>query len=213
MLASRKYAASSKNALPGAAGRHADVTRRGVPRSSWNRSDTQWGQIMNQNRLATLTRTVTRVPSRRDLLRGLAATGLGLGTLRLPRLVQASTHPTGEAAARANPYGCLDVGARCTRASQCCSGVCTRRNGKKRCRAHHRGGCAATSDSCQAPVTCETSGLCLRTTGNASFCGEQVSGTCSDCAKDVDCEPTHGPGAACVVCAECPGTTCFAAAV
>jgi hypothetical protein len=167
---------------------------------------------MNQNRFATLTHTVTRVPSRRDLLRGLAATGLGLGTARLPRPVQAHTRPTEEATALTNQYGCLNVGARCKRARQCCSGVCTRRNGKKTCRAHHRGGCAATSDSCQEPVTCETSGYCFRTTGNASFCGE-LSGTCSDCAKDIDCEPTLGPGAACVVCAECAGTTCFAAAL
>jgi hypothetical protein len=190
----------------------AGVTRPGVPRSSWNHSDTPWGQTMDQNRFATLTRTVTRVPSRRDLLRGLAATGLGIGTLRLPRLVLAYTRPTEEAAARANQYGCLDVGARCKQASQCCSGICERRNGKKKCRAHHRGGCAATSDSCWKPVTCETSGYCFRTTGNASFCGE-LGGTCSGCAKDIDCEPTHGPGAACVVCAECAGTTCFAAAV
>jgi hypothetical protein len=163
---------------------------------------------MDQQRLRALTRTLNGVPSRRDVLRGLAGTGLGLSLARLPVLVAASTR---------NQYGCLNVGDRCRRASQCCSGICTRENGKKKCRAHHRSGCAETADSCRKPVSCATSGLCVRTTGKASFCGIS-GGVCSGCTRDVECEPSYGPGAACVVCAECtntdgrPATICFSAA-
>ena len=155
---------------------------------------------MDPDRIAGLKDLVTEKPSRRDVVRGLTAVGVGLGLSPLARRVQAQSLDA-----------CRMFGDRCKSASQCCSGICKRRNGKKKCRAHHRGGCAATSDSCQEPVTCKTSGNCLRTTGNASFCGEP-GGTCGGCAKDIDCKPTHGPGAACVVCAECDVPSCFAAA-
>jgi hypothetical protein len=57
---------------------------------------------------------------------------------------------------------------------------------------------------------CGTGGVCYQTTGQASFCAE--FGTCSACKKDADCEASHGPGAACAVCATCPGGTLCAKA-
>jgi hypothetical protein len=39
---------------------------------------------MDQQRLATATRSLTTIPSRRDLLRGLTSVGLGLGMARTP---------------------------------------------------------------------------------------------------------------------------------
>ena len=118
-----------------------------------------------------------------------------------------------------NAFGCFNVGATCKTEEQCCSGICEGKKGKRACRAHNTDGCTAQFDGCQTLVSaCHGSGFCFRTTGNASFCGGP-GGTCMDCAKDVDCEPTHGPGATCVVCVGCSGengsegTGCYPAIV
>ncbi|MGH2615127.1 MAG: hypothetical protein ACRDJC_07805 [Thermomicrobiales bacterium] len=44
---------------------------------------------MNQNHVAVVTRSFTRFPSRRDVLRGLAGAGFGLGAVQLPDAVAA----------------------------------------------------------------------------------------------------------------------------
>jgi hypothetical protein len=47
---------------------------------------------MDQHHIATLTCTLSRLPSRRDVLRGMAGTGLGLATLRLSNATEAKNN-------------------------------------------------------------------------------------------------------------------------
>jgi hypothetical protein len=166
---------------------------------------------------------LTSLPSRRDLLRGLAGAGLGLETIRLPDLAAArkkrKLKKNKDKKPKPNAFGCFSVGATCKTAAQCCSGICDGKKGKRQCRAHNTDGCTAQFDGCQTLVSaCHGSGYCFRTTGNASFCGG-LGGICMACARDVDCEPTFGPGAACVVCDKCSGendsngTSCYPAIV
>lgn len=183
---------------------------------------------MDENRFAVVTQSLTSLPSRRDVLRGLAGAALGLGAGRLPKLAEArkkrKKKPTSKPAPKPNQYGCLDVGAACTNAGQCCSGVCE----GKTCRAHDVGICQADYDLCTtgAAHICAvvneigTTCACLLTTGNAPFRGH-LDGIfdCQECSQDTECEDEHGAGAACVVivagicegnCAETGGTVCMA---
>ena len=68
---------------PGAAGMIGAVGQPGACRS--NRDDLLEvrGHTVDQHRLATLTRTLTSIPSRRDELRGLLGAGIGFGAHRL----------------------------------------------------------------------------------------------------------------------------------
>jgi hypothetical protein len=156
---------------------------------------------MDKNHVVAVPRRVSRVPSRRDVVRGLAALGIGVATTRPPAPV-AATH-----------FTCRHVGKRCNGGAQCCSGICKRH----RCRAHDTGICKAGQDSCiTSPVGCggDSPGLCfcLITTGKAAFCAlNGISGTCS---RDEEWVATKGEGAACVVCggvgqcaARCPDPT------
>ena len=168
---------------------------------------------MDPLRLSTLSRSLIRIPSRRDVLRVLAAAGFGLGVARFPAVAVAKrTRPK---KARPNAFGCLNVGDPCRRARQCCSGSCQGKKGRKRCKAHDTGGCAAGADLevCGGTnVACTTSlgkpGLCATTTGNAGYC--LAIGDCAPCKTDRDCQIVAGgqlgPRAACVQCAECTGT-------
>ncbi len=167
---------------------------------------------MDYNRLAIMTPSLASVPSRRDILRGLAGAGLGLGVARLPAVVAAKRQRKKKV--KRNAFGCVDVGDLCTRADQCCSGICQGKKGKKRCRAHDTGTCqtGGTSESCDATgggdVPCTTSlgfpgGFCETTTGGASFCA--ISGDCFGCTTDADCQKFCGPRAACIVCPDCAG--------
>jgi hypothetical protein len=110
-----------------------------------------------------------------------------------------------------NEFGCRNVGVGCTNASQCCSGVCSGKRGKKRCQAHDTGGCELAQDSCSGTnFACTTTtgnpGFCHVTTGNAPYCA--LDGVDAECTKDADCVPFCGPLAACAVCAE-PGQAPF----
>jgi hypothetical protein len=120
-----------------------------------------------------------------------------------------------------NAFGCVDVGGTCRgNDANCCSGICQGKkpkHGKKdksHCVAHDVQECQSDQDFClEIEAPCGTLGKCLRTTGNASFCGGD--GDCLACRKDTDCEANSGPGAACIVCAKCPetgNTACFPAA-
>jgi hypothetical protein len=179
---------------------------------------------MNQRRLAALTRDVAAIPSRRQLLRGLAGAGLdlGLGWGRRPNQTAANKkrkrkrrQPT------PNAYGCLNVDAPCQSAAQCCSGICSGKKGKKRCRAHDVGVCRAgqTIGFCggmNSPCNLVSTytGVCGTTTGNAGFC--VGGGDCYPCTVDAQCRPFCGAGAACVRCATCTktgGTMCASAGV
>lgn len=167
---------------------------------------------MGQHRYATVTNALTRVPSRRDVLRGLAAVAFGLGVARRPDLAAAKKGKKRKKKAkppRPNQYGCLSVGATCQNAGQCCSGVC---EGKK-CRAHGVGTCkqdapgVCTASESQVPqLTCTNNGdscYCFRTTAGSNYCAASPAATgdprCADCAKDADCEVLGYPaGSACI---------------
>lgn len=162
---------------------------------------------MDQHRIDALTRSLSRVPSRRDVLRGLAVAALGLGMTRWPEA--AETKKRKNTKARPNTFGCLDVGDRCQRAGQCCSGLCQGKKGKKRCRAHDTGNCQAgnaTTICGGVEVPCTTSlgkpGVCVTTTGNAAYC--QAAVYQFGCKTDVDCQVVAGgilgTRAACVRC-------------
>jgi hypothetical protein len=150
---------------------------------------------MDQHRVDALTRTLRSVPSRRDVLRGLAAIGIGLGTARLPAPVAGET-----------PSGCRKVGDRCKRADQCCSGICTGKPGKKKCRAHGTGTCDQKIEGiCTTPdllsVVCNNRSNCgcFRTTAGSNFCAELLPPSqCVECTKDADCVALGLPaGTAC----------------
>ncbi len=187
---------------------------------------------MDQQRLTTWTSSVRSLPSRRDVLRGLAGAGLGLGSLRLSNDVVAEKHTRKlkkdkkkkRSQAVVNQYGCLNVGQPCRGDStRCCSGICQGAAPKKgkpdtsRCVAHNTSICKVTSDSCTTglPVRCHATDpyrICLRTTGNAGFCAENPAGEprCRNCRRDTDCQAEFGPGAACVVLGGLCTTACLA---
>lgn len=157
------------------------------------------------------------IPSRRNLLRGLAGLGLGIMAHAEPGSARRRKrkHRRKKKVTR-NQFGCVDVGRACENAGQCCSGVCTGKQGKKTCQAHNQGACQAGQDVCKGPLenNCVTTtgldGQCAITTGHAGYCG--ITGVCAPCRRDTDCDPISGPGAACIVCAVCPETLGFACA-
>jgi hypothetical protein len=111
-----------------------------------------------------------------------------------------------------NAFRCVDVDGKCRgNNANCCSGICKGKKPRKgrqdrsRCIAHNVGICQAGQDTCVDELTpnCGGAGRCFRTTGNASFCGNEGDGVCADCARDVDCEAAFGPGSACIVCSTC----------
>jgi hypothetical protein len=122
-----------------------------------------------------------------------------------------------------NAFRCVDVGKACRgNNANCCSGICKGKKPKKgkkdtsRCVAHNVLECLAGQDTCALGfIACGTDvdSACHQTTGNAAFCAGK--GACAECRKDTDCEGEFGPGAACVVCAECEetGTACAAAGI
>jgi hypothetical protein len=159
----------------------------------------------HQTRFASVPRSLTRIPSRRDILRGLVTAGMGIGALRMPDAATAKKRRNNKKPVRPNTYGCLNVGAVCKNASQCCSGICRGPKGKKRCRTHDASTCAPQQFFCTsgAPVACNlgnSSAVCMRTTGQGAFCGDlsDDKALCRDCTRDADCREELGPGAACV---------------
>jgi hypothetical protein len=170
-----------------------------------------------------LTRSLADRPSRRGLLRGLAA-ALALATVRNLGLVEArNKHKTkGAKGLRRNAFGCVATGKACRgNDANCCSGICQGKKPKKgkedtsKCVAHNVLECQAGQDSCPGePIPCGAAGACTITTGKASFCSAAGDGDCVACRTDADCEASRGPGAACIVCpGNCPetATACFAA--
>jgi len=161
---------------------------------------------MDGTRFDAMTKAWTLAPRRR-VLGGLVGASLATG-LRLMDLREAE----------AQHFGCRHVGKPCLRGQVCCSGRCRGPEGSKTCRAHDKGICQANQDTCAQGANGNLCGtkdggagfcFCFVTTGKASFC----SGTsiCVDCTGDRECVGTHGKGAACVACADCPnpnGTAC-----
>jgi hypothetical protein len=172
---------------------------------------------VDENRLTVMPASLTSVPSRRDVLRGLVAAGLGLSIARLPDVADAKPKrkkkkAKPKPAPKPNEYGCLDVGDPCQNVEQCCSGICAGKKGKKRCRAHDTGNCRAGQSigfcggenaGC-AIGSGNPTGVCGTTTGNAGYC--VGGGDCFPCTKDAECRPFCGPGASCVRCERCTET-------
>jgi hypothetical protein len=157
---------------------------------------------MNSDRFSRLTRFVAQRASRRGLI-----AALGFAGITIPGVAGAKRRHKKRKKKNVifNAFGCVDVGKFCQNGTQCCSGICEGKKGKKKCRAHDAStctdgdGCAGEFVACTPTVG--DSGNCAVTTGNASYCG--TIAVCFDCTKDADCVPVCGIGAACIVCAEC----------
>ncbi|MDQ3779874.1 MAG: hypothetical protein M3354_04905 [Chloroflexota bacterium] len=143
---------------------------------------------MDDSRFDNLVKALTSESrSRRGVLRGLAAGLLGIGL---------STLGSGARAA-----ACKQNGRRCRNGNQCCSGLCTGKKDRKKCRrAPGQGTCTIAKDTCTIggqAAACDP-GLtgacsCFRRPNGAAFCADTTT---------FDCLP----------CAECPaGTTCVRA--
>lgn len=182
----------------------------------------------NTERSGDTLRSLTAVPSRRDVLRGLAGSGLGLAVLldcpldgshvvakkrgknkkkHKKRSLQPPTSPP-PPPPPFNRYGCLDIGQSCDGdSSLCCSGICDAKSSA--CVAHNRDVCFPDTDYCasDAPSFCDGNKpncLCITTTGNAGFCADfedfsAVDTFCRLCSTDTECQAELGPGAACVI--------------
>jgi hypothetical protein len=170
---------------------------------------------MDQNRFDAVTRSLSGFPSRRDLLRGLAGAGLGLGIARLPDLVDAKKkrkkRKKKAKKPQPNAYGCLEIGDACGSEADCCSGICegtkkktSRAHGTGTCPQDSVGICLATAD--ETPVLkCGNSDVCFcyTTTAGSNFCGHLGprigdQAACADCQTDADCAALGFPaGSAC----------------
>jgi hypothetical protein len=129
--------------------------------------------------------------------------------------------------AKPNFFGCIDVGKACASASDCCSGICRGKKGKKLCVAHGTGTCDQAADGfCEAAdpeqTTCNDNPgcVCITTTAGSKFCTDPnpASGSgCGPCRTDADCEALLFPaGSACApvaagncVSSPCGGFGCF----
>jgi hypothetical protein len=187
------------------------------------------GQTMTENRIAVLRHRLSRVPTRRDVLRGIAGAGFGLGVARWQDAAEAKQkhmHNNHKSKQRQkyqapelpqpipNQFGCLGVGQACRGdSSLCCSSICEGGAPKKGkpdtrvCAAHGQGTCdqaapAIGTATDPAQALCNGSiGACLATTAGSIFCGD-VSGLsdCASCRTDADCEALGFPaGSACAV--------------
>ena len=157
---------------------------------------------MDPTRFDALTRALTgAAPTRRRLLAGLAGGALGALATALGFTEAGATH-----------YECRHVGKPCTKAGQCCSGLCKR----KTCRAHGAGTCKQQGQElvCTAPdvalARCDNEANCgcVRTTAGSNYCadfrcrsggpGGPFCGGCAACKRDADCVAQGFPeGSAC----------------
>ena len=172
---------------------------------------------MEASHFDRMTRLFSASTSRRQTIGSLLS---GVLAMALPAVAIGKGHTkqgvVNQSVTNFNAFGCLNVGHRCKHASQCCSGRCKGKPGKKHCKAHDTGGCKALEGLCgQAAVPCRTStgkdGQCATTTGNAGFC--QDNGGCQACTRDRDCQiAANTRSAACIVCSSCQeGTACVVA--
>lgn len=161
--------------------------------------------------VVTVLHTLRGVPSRRDVLHGLTTAGLGLGLAFLPTLSEAKPNPKKRKRlkpAKPNRFGCLEVKDSCRTHRQCCSGICTGKPGKKRCRAHGTKHCkqgvpgvCSTKYGDIYSLKCAAHCLCYRTTAGSNFCSQGVyfdQRNCTTCNRDADCVALgFPPGSAC----------------
>jgi hypothetical protein len=167
---------------------------------------------MNATCFDAVTRSLASAPSRRDVLRGLAGMGLGLGMARWPSTAETKKKRTRKnkkkaKKAKRNAFGCVNVGGFCKNDEQCCSGICDGKKEERKCKAHGTGTCDQEAPGlCTAPnpalLKCNNSGdcACIRTTAGSNFCYSVRAGAgdCADCQQDADCEALDFPlGSAC----------------
>jgi hypothetical protein len=151
---------------------------------------------VDPHRCAFLTSVLGRAPSRRDVVRGLAGVGFGLGGLWSAEPGAAKKRRKGKKP-KPNIFGCLEVGDACKRAAKCCSGICKR----KKCRAHNTGTCKQDGPeicSINPPpgLTCNNDGTCrcFGTTAGSIACSRFDAGvSCVECQRDPDCEDLGFP--------------------
>jgi hypothetical protein len=167
---------------------------------------------MAHDHFDALTRSLGATASRRSLGRALAGGGLGtllnsaLGALAVD--AKQKRHRKKEKKPKPNAFGCVSVGKTCKNAEQCCSGICTGKKGKRKCRAHDVGTCdQEASGICEAGnplfTVCngKTDCACFRTTGGSSICGALFNpglSECAACRRDADCVALgFPPGSSC----------------
>jgi hypothetical protein len=98
---------------------------------------------------------------------------------------------------------CKRIGKPCKRSRQCCSGICSGRKGRKKCREHDVGTCPAGSNSCELGVRIACNGDescgCFGTRGGGRFCGNGELFACVACTRDAECTARgFPPGSACI---------------
>lgn len=166
---------------------------------------------MEAQRFARLSRVLTSIPSRRDILIGLSGAGVALGLARRPEDAGAKKKRKNKKKtkkAKPNRFGCLEAGDPCKNVDQCCSGICEGKKGRRTCRARNVGTCTPDMPGfCLAPnpvlMSCNNRPgcACFRTTAGSNSCLD-TSGTtdfCADCRKDTDCLALGFPaGSACI---------------
>jgi hypothetical protein len=171
---------------------------------------------VNAHRFDDVLRSFAAGASRRGLFFGLVTGAMGMALADRRHLAVAKKGKKKKL--KRNEFGCVNVGGKCRgNDANCCSAICEGRKPKKgkkdksRCVAHDVGSCQAGQETCGSAGSCTTStgfqGTCARTTGQALYC-HSVTSPCQACAKDADCVPTHGIGAACVVAVVDIGVVC-----
>jgi hypothetical protein len=141
---------------------------------------------VDQHRVLTLTRALTRIPSRRDALRGLVGAGLGLGSLRLSNVAGAKKKRKRKRKRKKCKGGTKKCGKKCVSSTNCCS-----------------------SSDCGNGATC-VNGTCICPSGFKDCAGECIPAgqCCAACPGDTVCDagvcacPATAPFA-------CPGDQCF----
>jgi hypothetical protein len=172
---------------------------------------------MNQHHVTAWIRLVTHLPSRRDVLRGIAGAGLGLATLRLPPAVegkekrkknkkknrQALPPPAVPCTPKCGHKECGDDGCGgscggCATDQVCVTGTCcTPPPLEARCitRCGRESGCPYRCDSVSDPRSCSQPIDCSCPRGNECL----ANGTCGQiCENTGDC---LGQGSDCFNCA------------
>ena len=165
---------------------------------------------MDVDRFHALLRSLSEMPSRREVLRSLIGAGVGLGLLRPPVTTEAKKKGK-------KPKKRIRLRRRQAEVPgknrTCCSGICQGKKPKKgkkdrsRCVAHNAGFCAADSDSCSVgtDVACNPgnpSCFCTLTTGNAGFCAAfrgGPAGTAGSVVRTPTARRSFGEGAACLL--------------
>lgn len=161
---------------------------------------------MDQHRFDALITTLATEPrSRRGALRLIASAALA-GLLAHAGIGA----PAAEAAA------CKQNGRPCRNGNQCCSGLCTGKRDRKKCRpAPGQGTCTIETNTCviggQAAVcdpgltgTCS----CFRRPNGAAFCADTTTFDCLPCAQcPVGTTCVHARNGVCVACPVGSGAT------